>query len=318
VGEAAPEIAISRPNVLFVAYDDLVWLDTPSGSHAHIADTPGFDALGAESLLMRNAIVQQPICTASRGSILTGRRPDTARLFNYKDSLYVNGGSCTNCLTIPELFRAEGYRTTGMGKIFHSWFRRDGGHPRAWDVAKPYCKEHSEQAFQAVDVGTQTDGSDKVATPCDLVILNYVRESLVESAKGGQPWFIGAGFTMSHLPWLAPKEFYALQKSVLEPENFGQCSRDAPLMGRVGSNELDNYWVPFEGLESAPSLDDLKDSPCGTKIDRVLARKLITAYRASVSFADYTVGVIVQDLQTLGLWDSTIIMLWSDHGYKVC
>jgi len=111
-------------NVLFIMIDDLRWPEIVDGTLSSVGDTPGFDALFSDSLVFRNAHVQATICTASRSSILTGRRRDTLKYYSF-----VRQGGCTNCLTIPELFRAEGYRTVGSGKIFHSGHNKGG----AWD-----------------------------------------------------------------------------------------------------------------------------------------------------------------------------------------
>jgi len=121
-----PSSINTKLNVLFISVDDLRWLNTKDGSHRPVLDTPGFDSLARGSLLLRNAHVPATICTASRGSILTGRRLDTTQLYSYQRSLHVEDGACKTCLTIPLLFKEAGYYTTGVGKIYHLWHEKNG------------------------------------------------------------------------------------------------------------------------------------------------------------------------------------------------
>ena len=290
-------------NVLFVALDDFVWLNTPRGNHGTL-HTPGFDALAADSLTLENAHVQHPICTASRGSILLGRRPDTTRLFDFSESTYANDGSCLSCLTIPELFRAEGYKTINVGKVFHAWFDRRGGHPRAWDQVKPYCRDNHDLTHQVADGD---------ATPCDDSILKHAQDALEERSKYNKPWFMGVGFISTHLPWVSPEEYYRMHplESVQLPSNYDVCTENSIPAALRQDAEFEKY----------PNMQGVEEVPCGKEsnkeMNHTLARELIQAYRSSISYLDSLVGVLTKDLKTLGMWDDTIIMLWSDHGYKL-
>jgi iduronate 2-sulfatase len=291
-----------KPNVLFIALDDFVWLDTPHGNHGAL-HTPGFDALAADSLTLENAHVQHPICTASRGSILLGRRPDTTRLFDFSVSMYANGGSCSSCLTVPELFRAEGYKTINVGKVFHAWFDRQGGHPRAWDQVKAYCSDNHDLTHQIAN-------GDII--PCDKKILKHAQDALIERSKYSKPWFMGVGFISTHLPWVSPEEYYRMHplENVQLPSNYDLCTENSIPVALRQDAEFEKY-PDMQGIEV----------PCGKEsskeMNHTLARELTQAYRASVSYLDSLVGVLVKDLKTLGMWDDTIIMLWSDHGYKL-
>jgi len=292
-----------KPNVLFLALDDFVWLNTPLGTHGAL-HTPGFDALAEDSLSLNNAHVQHPICTASRGSILLGRRPDTTRLFDFSESMYANNGSCSSCLTIPELFRAEGYKTINVGKVFHAWFDRQGGHPRAWDQVKPYCRDNHDLTHQV---------ADGHIIPCDQKILKHAQDVLVERSKYSKPWFMGVGFISTHLPWVSPEDYYRMHpsESVQLPSNYEVCTKNSVPVALRQDAEFEKY----------PDMEGIEEVPCGKvsskEMNHTLARKLIQAYRSSVSYLDSLVGVLTKDLKTLGMWDDTIIMLWSDHGYKL-
>ena len=109
-------------NVLFLVSDDMrpelqayYGPDFPSPVHPDM-HTPTLDALAQKSLLLKRAYVQQAVCSPSRTSLLTGRRPDTTHVYDLIHYFRKVGGNFT---TIPEYFKINGYRTVGMGKICH-------------------------------------------------------------------------------------------------------------------------------------------------------------------------------------------------------
>jgi len=225
-------------DVLFISIDDLRWMDSAKGTHGDLA-TPGFDELAAEALVLTNSHVQMAVCTASRGSILTGRRIDTVRLYKYAESKYVDGGGCTSCLTIPELFRAEGYWTGGTGKVFHD-FWQNGGHASAWN-------EYDNMNSGEVRLDdTMANAVDEVASGAtlDTKILATAQTRIKELSKEEQSWFYAVGFRKPHLPWVAPQEFFdrhPLEKISL-PVTYKTCpGPDVPRFGAVEATELTKF-----------------------------------------------------------------------------
>ena len=136
-----------RLNVLFLAADDLRYqlgCSSPGvagpgcaateGGKCTKMLTPNIDKLAGMSLLCHKNYVQQAVCSPTRTSLLTSRRPDTTRvwdLYNWFRTVgqhdtgpYGGGGNYT---TIPELFKSHGYYTQGQGKIFHPGHASGGG-----------------------------------------------------------------------------------------------------------------------------------------------------------------------------------------------
>ena len=111
-----------KKNILFLAADDMrpnlgAYQNANKNLFKHPPmHTPNLDALADESLLFLNAFVQQALCSPSRTSLLTGRRPDTTRITVIGPYWRDMGGNFT---TIPQFFKEHGYRTLGGGKIFH-------------------------------------------------------------------------------------------------------------------------------------------------------------------------------------------------------
>ena len=129
----------ANKNVLFLVADDMrpeissyFGADYPSMVFSCV-HTPNLDALAGQSTVFRRAFVQQALCCPSRTSLLTGRRPDTTRV--YGDSYFrTEMGDFT---TIPQFFKNNGYRSIGMGKIFHPGSASGNDDPVSW--SDEYC-----------------------------------------------------------------------------------------------------------------------------------------------------------------------------------
>ncbi|MEC8332572.1 MAG: sulfatase-like hydrolase/transferase, partial [Verrucomicrobiota bacterium] len=115
---------IGEYNVLFIPVDDLRPLLNVYGEDDPLrpitingeSGTPNFDRLAASGVTFLNAHCQQAICTASRVSFLTGLRPDTTRNWNLETNFR---DIMPNVVTLPQQFNLSGYKTYGVGKIFH-------------------------------------------------------------------------------------------------------------------------------------------------------------------------------------------------------
>ena len=107
-----------KKNVLFIAIDDL---RPELGAYgADYVSTPNIDSLASKSVLFERAYCQVAVCSPSRASLLTGRRPDTNHVWRISDDEYWRTtNNATNATTIPQYFKENGYISIGMGKIFH-------------------------------------------------------------------------------------------------------------------------------------------------------------------------------------------------------
>ena len=120
--------AAKRPNVLFLAVDDMKdWVNCLGGYEGTV-HTPNIDRLAERGVLFANAHCVSPKCAPSRAAILIGMRPSTT-------GLYDNGHwwlpNLPNVVTIPQHFRSHAYRVAGAGKVFH---HTAGNHPpNQWD-----------------------------------------------------------------------------------------------------------------------------------------------------------------------------------------
>ncbi len=113
-GRAFAAEAGDRPNVLFIAVDDLRPDIGCFGST--MAHTPNIDALATRGTVFRRAYCQQAVCNASRVSLLTGLRPDTTRIYDLQTHIRY---TVRNVVTLPQHFKQRGYFSQGSASIIH-------------------------------------------------------------------------------------------------------------------------------------------------------------------------------------------------------
>jgi iduronate 2-sulfatase len=318
--------AADRPNILFIAIDDLRPELGCYGSE--IAISPNLDALAKDGLLFKRAYCQQAICSPSRASLMTGARPDTIGVI--ENSTYFRDRN-PDIVTLTQHFIANGYEAVQVGKIFHkpdfsdpehSWTREPAyekmdqeapGDSFALPENQAILRKNNEileakygkgigqtglvqgPAYECADVPDQTyrDGYNT-----DLAIAT-MKEMLENS---DQPFFLGLGFYKPHLNFIAPKKYWDLY----DPEKIPLATQ---LQGPVDGATM--------GLHPSFELRVRDGIPKSGPIDPKLARKLRHAYLACVSYVDAQIGRMISALDEAGIRDNTIIIVWGDHGWHL-
>ena len=156
-------------NVLFVVVDDLrqqlAHTSPLEGEDTSFMVTPVLDGLAREAVSFRRAHVQIAVCAPSRSSVFFGRRPDTVGVFSLQSS--PRTGMCADCITLPELFRARGYRTAGAGKLQHltAWSIDADATGRSRGFTEPFVRVPLLENGQLVWPFEPFD-EEKECTPC--------------------------------------------------------------------------------------------------------------------------------------------------------
>lgn len=291
-----------RPNVLFIAIDDLNdWVGF-LGGHPQ-AKTPNMDRLADRGTVFTNAHCQSPLCNPSRASLLTGLRPSTTGIYNLAPGIR-SVASLQSCTTLPQYFRGNGYFTFTAGKIFH-----DGSIPaplrtnefEVWQntAGMPFPKVkfvETPDRIRAMDWGVfpVNDGDQ-----ADWKIADAAVAQLKQLPKG-RPFFIAVGFRLPHVPCFASQRWFDLypEHSLALPPIQENDREDVP----------DFAWYLHWKLPE-PRLSWLKTARQW--------RPLVRAYLASTSFMDSQVGRVLDALEASGEAERTIIVLWSDHGWHL-
>lgn len=326
-GEKPIEQTIAkRPNILFIAVDDLRPELGAYGSE--IAITPNIDKLATEGLLFENAYCQQAICSPSRASLMTGARPETIGVFeNYTYFRDEN----PDIITLPQHFKNNGYETVYTGKIYHgrftdtalSWSRKPAlnkikhtkpDYPGAYALKKNqeiYKKNQAEIRAKYNSVSHYALGRGPAFEMADVEDHEYIdgyhtelaiatMEEMVE--KNEKPFFLGLGFRLPHLDWNAPKKYWDLyDRDDIPMATHTTAPENAAAMGLHASFELRvRHGIPKTG-----------------PIEGELAKTLKHAYLASVSYVDAQIGKMISALERTGQRENTVIILWSDHGWHL-
>jgi arylsulfatase A-like enzyme len=325
--------AADKPNVLFIAVDDL---RPELGCYGKTyIKSPNIDGLARTGMVFDRAYCQQAVCSPSRSSLMTGTRPDTTQVWNLTDHFRK---ALPEVVTLGQHFKNNGYFVQGMGKIYHGSL----DDPQTWSVpaqtpkavkyalpdnvkldARQYEGEPDGDApvnakkKKKGDAASTPDGSPSSGpgmrgpafesadapdnTFQDGKVAELAITTLQEMSKKKEPFFLAVGFIKPHLPFVAPKKYWDLYdpaKIQLAPNKFRP--KDAPDYAILSGGELRNY----HGIPEGSVPDDL-------------ARQLKHGYYAATSYMDAQVGKVLAELDRLNLRTNTIVILWGDHGWKL-
>ena len=293
----------ARPNVLLIAVDDL---RNDLGCYGHpVVKSPHIDRLAARGVRFDRAYCQYPVCNPSRTSLLTGLRPDTTRVLDNNTQFRK---TLPDVVTLPQLFRRNGYHAASLGKIFHRGLTMEDLRPEmddgpSWDVVK---------YFQSTAAGLKGEGRNLTGgrvpwcrwlaaegTDEDQPDGQIAREAvaLLEQHKAnGQPFFLACGFHKPHDPFIAPKQYFDLYPldQLTPPADPAGRSPDVPLA--IGGGAWKKEFDAFTDRER---------------------REFMRAYYAGISSTDAQVGKVLDALDRLGLADNTVIVFFGDHGYHL-
>lgn len=296
---ACISVAEAKPNILFIAVDDL---RPELGCYeSEVALSPNIDRLATSGTVFDRAYCQVPVCGASRASLMTGMYPTADRFVRYYARADQDAPGVPD---LPTWLREHGYTAIGNGKIYHDW----NDSKDSWDsffrpndfkiyhlpenLALP---KGEEPAYEAADV------------PDDLYsggeMTNKVIQDLRRAKAEGSPFFITAGYAKPHLPFNAPKKYWDLyDREKIELVDNPYVPAGAPRESIHQWNELRGMYggIPKEGALS----DDL-------------ARTLMHGYYACISYTDAMIGRLLDELDELGMRENTIVILWGDHGWQL-
>ncbi|MFM9092961.1 MAG: sulfatase [Verrucomicrobiota bacterium] len=316
---AAPlaSAAAPRPDVLFIAVDDLNDYISPLDAHPGVR-TPNLERLARRSVTFANAHCAAPACHPSRVAVMTGVHP-------VRSGLYVNlfgahgprwrdeSPVLRDAVVLSAHFRAHGYRAAGGGKIFHAlqWTPGDSQNdPAAWDEyfrdpLDPISADWPRPTLVPDATAGLTPGrplGDRQffgAAPLDVPDEETGDHRVVDWARGilarppEQPLFLAVGLFRPHIPWEVPRRWFDLHplESIVLPRHREDDLADAHDHGRTAWHR----WV-VENRQWA---------------------RFVQGYLASVSYLDHQVGRLLDALDASPRGARTIVVLWSDHGFHL-
>ncbi len=314
-GIALDSVAAPKPNVLLICVDDLKPILGCYGDK--LVKSPNIDRLAARSVQFNRAFCNQAVCSPSRNSLLTGLRPQTLGIYDLGTNFR---RARPDAVTLPQLFKQNGYRVEGMGKIFHVGHGNTND-PASWSLphwnanvvayALPASQAKagltreealfSNKSAKDLPRGAAYESADVPDhTYPDGALADHAIERLrAAKEKPAEPFFLAVGFVKPHLPFVAPKKYWDLyDRSSFKLAEVRTPPAGAPVYAPQSGGELRQYSdIP----ETGPLNDDLQ-------------RTLIHGYHAAVSYMDAQLGRVLAEL---GLAENTIIILWGDHGWHL-
>jgi iduronate 2-sulfatase len=307
-----------KPNVLIFYMDDLRPQLGCYGQTQMLS--PNIDKLANEGVLFKNAYCNVAVCGASRASMLTGIRPTKNIFRDYK--VFVQDDT-PNAITLPQLFKENGYITISNGKIYHHLDDRINDWTEVWrpyafeenpndleptywwqSLWKDYLLPENILTYKETNTGPAFEKANvNDADYIDGLMTQKVIQDIDKLKNSNQPFFLTAGFISPHLPFNAPARHWNKypENTIHKPYN-NYAPKNAPPVSISKSAELRQY----TGIP-----------PIGENVNDDTAISLIHGYYATVSYVDTLIGEILAKLKDAGLDKNTIVVFVSDHGYNL-
>ncbi len=291
-----------RYNVLLIMADDL---RPAMGCYGDArAKTPHLDRLAARGIRFDRAYVQYPVCNPSRTSMLTGTRPEhngvTGNGTFFREKM-------PDIVTMPQLFRQHGATAVSFGKIYHAGLVEGDTENRFLDNGKSWDEARMFRATKVGNTGPRRNLTSGKLKWCEVADLEgtdddqsdgqTARQAIAAMERlAGKPWFIGAGFHRPHDPFVVAKKYVAQF-----PAGSLTLHRDP-----ADASPLFKQSLGGGAFEEAFKLFDDRD-----RMD------FLTHYYAGVTQTDAQVGRLMEAMDRLKLWDSTVVIFVGDHGYHL-
>ena len=295
----AAEAAKRKPNVLFIAIDDLNdWIGC-LGGHPQ-SRTPNLDRLAKRGVLFTSAHCAAPACNPSRAALMTGILPSTSGVY-HNPQPWRKSPVLKDAATLPQYFMANGYEAIGGGKIYHGSFPD----PPSWNSYFPDQKRNKPPDPNPpktninglkkghFDWGPVTAGDEEMG---DFKVVSWAARQM--KTKRAKPLFLACGLYRPHLPWYVPRKY------------FDMFPVDDIQLPKVKEDDLDD--VPPIGRKVAKPQGDHK-AVTGNRQWKLA----VQGYLASIAFTDAQIGRLIEAFDAGQLGKDTVLVLWSDHGWHL-
>lgn len=301
------------PNILWICTDEQR-ADTIGGFNNHFVQTPRLRQLMSESVTFTNAFCQNPICSPSRASFLTGRYPHVT-------GLRANGQRIRESEhLVTRILADQGYVCGLVGKLhlspcadgrveqriddgyeFFEWshdLEDDWPGQNMWRVwlerqGVKWPIPPKDRAKTKV-WGVPIDPRFTQTAWCAQEAITFMREK-----KSMQPWLMSVNIFQPHHPFLPTEEYLSKYPANKMP----------PPMYQEG--ELESKPI-YQGL-------DHKGAYGGTNVSFASETpeersRTTAAYYAMIEQVDRAVGEMLDALEESGQAQDTIVIFMSDHG----
>jgi len=289
------------PNILFIAIDDL---RPQLGCYGDkIVLSPNIDKLAGSGVLFSRAYCQQAVCSPSRTSLMTGRRPNTSKVWDLKTHFR---NTIPDVITLPQHFKNNGYYTQCIGKIYHD--PASAQDSLSWSAPEILAVTKREGKYvlpaNLSKKNAKAAATEQADVPDDAYIDGQVANQAVEVLKKikDKPFFLAVGFRRPHLPFSAPKKYWDM---------YDRKKIPLPVHRTLPAN------IPPYAAHNNEELLGYSDIESGNLTTASKMQELLHGYYSAISYTDAQIGKVLAELDRLNLTKNTIIVLWSDHGFHL-
>ena len=281
-----------RPNIVFLVADDLGWGDTAYNGHP-VVKTPQLDAMASEGVRLDRFYAAAPVCSPTRGSILTGRHPS-----RYGINWASEGSMPAGEVTLAEVLRDAGYRTGHFGKWHLGQLSRTLRQGRRNEVDPARYSPPWENGFTTC---FSTEGSVPTYNPYYYTnttdrfdhIIKQDAETVGRAHRWAENYWMGRGTFLDEAP--EGDDSRIIMDRVID---FVRESRDEPFFACVW------FHTPHTPVAAGR---DTREPYLGLSPDEQHWYGCITAL-------DDQVGRLRQELRRLGVAENTVVIFLSDNG----
>lgn len=279
----------ARPNVVFILADDLGWRDL-SYAGSEFYESPHIDRIANEGIKFNFGYSTCQVCSPSRASLMTGKYPARLQITDWIGAAagtdwkrntkllpaQYNRLLPAGDITMPEAFKAAGYKTFFAGKWHlggegsmpedHGFDINIGGHHRGSPPGgffapfnNPKMKDPAPGTSLPIHLGNKT-------------------AEFIEANQGG--------------PFFAYLSFYSVHGPIQTTPKLWKKYRDkAVAMGDAPESRFI--------IDRTTPVRQVQDNPI---------------YGGMIESMDDAVGIVLNKLHDLNLLDNTIVVFTSDNG----
>ena len=292
----------SQPNVLFFYIEDLNY---DLGAFGHpVVQTPNLDALAQRGVRFRDAYCPSPLCGPSRLATLLGMRASTTQMLQ-NIGFEMQATQFQGVSILPKLFRDAGWRTCGIGKIFH----QHQIHIDTWDFYSSPLRDPGiafpahpapQHGWRTIYGGPFMNGpTGQLGRMEDTKFSDHAMQMISTMQT---PWFLAVGYLAPHVPYVYPEAFDALYDPAVDVP---------PLPPEEATGDWKNSVAP-EMWHS----DAYVDPAWGATPDEQ-RRQATVHYWRTITFIDHEIGRVLAHLAAAGRQNDTIVVVLGDHGYSM-
>ena len=261
-----------RPNIILLMGDDHGWEEVGYNGHPYLK-TPYLDEMARSGLRLDN-FYAQPVCSPTRGNVLTGRHPNRFGTFTPGRSIRPEE------VTVAHLLHEAGYHTGHFGK-WHVGPVKTSSPTNPGAMGFDQWLSH-DNFFELDPFLSRNGGSPKkFYGESSEILIDEAINFIEEKRQADGPFFTVIWFGSPHEPYSGIETDLLLYQDL--PDKYND------VIVRLTSNET------------------------GEKVKRTLKEVLVERY-AEITAMDRAIGKLRNALKTLGLSDNTLLWYCGDNG----